>query len=41
MDEMMGWLTFYNHRRIHSTWGYVRPMLIDQGLLAAQLGKAA
>jgi putative transposase len=26
MDEVIDWMTFYNHRRIHSTLGYVNPM---------------
>ena len=26
MDEVIDWMTFYNHRRIHSTLGYVSPM---------------
>jgi transposase InsO family protein len=26
MDEVMDWLTFYNHKRLHSTLGYVSPM---------------
>ena len=25
MDEVIDWMTFYNHRRIHSTLGYVSP----------------
>jgi hypothetical protein len=26
MDEVIDWLTFYNHRRLHSTMGYISPM---------------
>ena len=36
MDEVMDWLTFYNHRRLHSTLGYVSPMTFEQRWTAAQ-----
>jgi putative transposase len=39
-DEIMSWLTFYNHRRRHSTLGYVSPMEFEKNRLA-QPGKAA
>ncbi len=26
MDEVIDWMTFCNHRRIHSTLGYVSPI---------------
>jgi len=26
MDEVIDWMTFYNHRRLHSTLAYVSPM---------------
>jgi transposase InsO family protein len=29
MDEIMDWLTFYNHKRLHSTLGYVSPMTFE------------
>jgi transposase InsO family protein len=36
MDEVMDWLTFYNHRRLHSTLGHVSPMTFEQRWNAAQ-----
>ena len=41
MDEVIDWLTFYNHRRLHSTLGYVSPMQYEKSWTAAQLLKAA
>ena len=41
MDEVIDWLTFYNHRRLHSTLGYVSPMQFEKSWDAAQLLKAA
>lgn len=41
MDEVIDWMTFYNHRRIHSTLGYVSPMQFEKNWHAAQLLKAA
>ena len=35
MDEVMDWLTFYNHKRLHSTLGYVSPMTFEQRWHAA------
>ncbi len=29
-DEVMDWITFYNHRRLHSTLGYTSPMAFEQ-----------
>ena len=41
MDEVIDWLTFYNHRRLHSTLGYVSPMQFEKNWFAAQLKNAA
>ena len=41
MDEVVGWLTFYNYRRLHSSLGYVSPMRFEQRWHAAQRKDAA
>ena len=41
MDEVIAWLTFYNHRRLHSSLGYISPMQFEQRWHAAQRKKAA
>ena len=41
MDEVIDSMTFYNHRRIHSTLGYVSAMQFEKSWHAAQLLKAA
>ena len=41
MDEVIDWLTFYNHRRLHATLSYVSAMQFEKSWDAAQLLKAA
>jgi len=41
MDEVIDWLTYYNHRRRHSTLGYISPMQYEQNWFAAQMKEAA
>jgi len=41
MDEVIDWLMYYNHRRRHSTLGYLSPMQFEQNWFAAQLQDAA
>jgi putative transposase len=41
MDEVIDWLTFYNHRRLYSTLGYISPMQFEKNWFAAQLKDAA
>ena len=41
MDEVIDWLTFYNHKRLHSTLGYISPMRFEKNWLAEQLKNAA
>ena len=41
MDEVIDWLTLYNHQRLHSTLGYVSPMQFEKHWDAAQQLKAA
>jgi transposase InsO family protein len=36
MDEVIDWINFYNHKRLHSTLGYVSPMRFEQRWTAAQ-----
>ena len=40
MDEVIDWLTYYNHKRLHSTLGYISPMQFEKNWFAAQLKDA-
>jgi transposase InsO family protein len=41
MDEIVDWLTFCSHRRLHSLLGYISPMRFERAWLAAQQSHAA
>lgn len=41
MDEVIDWLNYYNHRRLHSSLNYISPMKFEQNWLVAQLKKTA
>ena len=41
MDEVIDWMSFYNHRRLHSTLDYVSPMQFEQHWRADQEKRAA
>jgi transposase InsO family protein len=41
MDEIVDWLGFYNHKRLHSSLGHVSPMEFEWAWLAAQQRQAA
>ena len=40
MDEVVDWLTFYNHKRLHFALGYVSPMPFKKSWHGAQLLKS-
>ena len=40
-QAVMDWMAFYNHRRLHSTLGYLSPMQYEQRWYVAQRKKAA
>ena len=40
-DAVLDWMAFYNHRRLHSTLGYLSPMQYEQRWYEAQRKKAA
>ena len=40
-QAVMNWMAFYNHRRLHSSLGYLSPMQYEQRWYEAQRKKAA
>ena len=40
-DEIMAWITSYNHTRLHSTLGYLSPIAYEKKWLARMLANAA
>ena len=41
MDEVIGWLLWYNRERLHSTLDYVSPMRFEENRLANQPRQAS
>jgi transposase InsO family protein len=41
IDEVIDWMTFYNHRRTHSTWDNVSQIQFERSWLAGRLRRAA
>ena len=41
MDEIIDWLMFYNHSRLHSSLGYISPVQFEKRWLAEQRKKSA
>jgi putative transposase len=41
LDEVIDWMMFYNHSRLHSTLGYISQMQFEKNWLANQLKHAA
>nr|WP_156141252.1 IS3 family transposase [Sphingomonas sp. 37zxx] len=39
--QVMDWIAFYNHRRLHSTLEYSSPMAFEKKWLARQISLAA
>ena len=39
--SVMDWIAFYNHRRLHSSLGYISPMRYEQRWYKAQRKNAA
>jgi len=39
IDEVIDWLNYYNHKRLHSTRNYISSMKFEQNWFVAQLGK--
>ena len=41
MDTVLDWMAFYDHRRLHSTLGYLSPVQYERRWYEAQRKKAA